>query len=140
MTDKFIALSGGFDNLHIGHVRMINDASELGRVIILLNSDEWLIRKKGYFFMPFVERKEVLDGLRNVYLVLPAMDEDSTVCKSIENLAQVISYFGNGGDRVAINTPETEVCNKYSIPVIYGLGGNKVQSSTNLAERAALHA
>lgn len=140
MTDKFIALSGGFDVPHVGHLRMINDASKLGKVIILLNSDEWLIRKKGYYIMPFNERKELLEGLRVVHMVLPAYDSDDTVCSSIISLHNIISYFGNGGDRKAHNTPEAEICDKFGIQVIYGLGGNKIQSSTNLAERAALHA
>lgn len=140
MTDKFIALSGGFDVIHVGHLRMINDASKFGKVIILLNSDDWLIRKKGYFLMPFGERKEMLEGFSNVHCVLPAMDDDGTVCRSIGSLNAIISYFGNGGDRTQNNTPEAKECAEYSIPIIYGLGGNKVQSSTNLAEKAALHA
>lgn len=140
VTDKLIALSGGFDVPHVGHLRMIKDAAKFGKVIVLLNSDEWLERKKGYYLMPFHERKELLEGLRDVHCVLPASDMDGTVCASLISMHKVINYFGNGGDRKAHNTPEVEICDKFGIQVIYGLGGNKVQSSTNIAEKAAFHA
>ena len=55
---KIIILSGGFDPVHKGHIRMFKDAFKIGEVIVGLNSDEWLIRKKGKFFMSFIERKE----------------------------------------------------------------------------------
>lgn len=132
--DNFIALSGGFDPITVGHVRMIGDASAFGKVIIILNSDEWLVRKKGYAFIPFAERKELLESTRNVHCVLPAQDADDTVCASINMLKDTIRYFGNGGDRWQSNTPEAEICSKYEIPVIYGLGGYKVQSSSKLVQ------
>lgn len=133
--DKYIALSGGFDFPHIGHMRMFADASCFGKVIVLLNSDAWLLRKKSHVVMPFAERKEMLEHMRHVYCVLPAIDNDDTVCASIENLKDVINYFGNGGDRTKTNTPEDKICEKYEIPIIYGLGGNKVQSSSTLAQK-----
>lgn len=131
-SDIWIAVSGGFDPPQVGHIRMINDAARLGNVVILLNSDEWLIRKKNYSFMPFAERKEMLEALSAVTLVLPAMDDDDTVCASIHNLKSIISYFGKGGDRTPNNTPEILTCDQYGIEVIYGLGGYKVQSSSDL--------
>lgn len=134
--DRFIAVSGGMDPLTHGHVRMIRDAATFGKVIVLLNSDAWLLRKKGYKFMCFEERKEILEAIEDVHCVLPAIDEDGTVCQSIENLKSVISYFGNGGDRKQNNTPEQGTCEKYSIEVIYGLGGNKIASSSELVTKA----
>lgn len=136
MNDKFIALSGGFDFPHVGHLRMINDASKFGKVVILLNSDAWLIRKKGYKVMSFEERKELLEGFANVYCVLPAADSDDTVCESLKNLKGLIHYFGNGGDRKADNTPEALVCGQEGIKIIYGLGGNKIASSSELVTKA----
>lgn len=136
MKEKFILVSGGMDPLHPGHIAMINDAAAFGEVIVLLNSDDWLRRKKGYVFMCFEERKKVIESLKNVHCVLPAMDKDNSVCASIENLCHIIDYFGNGGDRWADNTPETEVCAKYNIPIIYGLGGNKIASSSELVTKA----
>lgn len=135
MSEKpFIAVSGGFDPLHIGHVRMIDDAAAFGNVIVLLNSDDWLVRKKGRPFMPFAERKEILESIRNVHCVLPALDEDDTVCQSLEAMAHVINYFGNGGDRFSTNTPEADVCAKREIGMIFGLGGGKIQSSSRLVQ------
>lgn len=135
MSDEtFIALSGGFDPLQIGHIRMIQDAACFGKVIVLLNSDEWLKRKKGYAFMPFAERKEILDNIRHVHCVLPAQDGDETVANSIYMLRDTLSYFGNGGDRWQSSTPEQTICEKYGIQVIYGLGGYKVQSSSELVK------
>lgn len=130
----YIALSGGFDPLTIGHARMIHDAARLGKVILLLNSDAWLLRKKSYVFMPFEQRKEIMESLYYVHLVLPAQDNDDTVCPSILDLKDTIRYFGNGGDRLAHNTPEKEVCVKNGIQVIYGLGGGKIASSSQLVD------
>lgn len=134
MTDKYIALSGGFDPIHPGHIRMINDASCFGKVIVLLNSDAWLSRKKGKPFMCFEQRKEVLEAVRNVYCVLPAIDDDGTVCKSLTDLKFIISYFGNGGDRNENNTPEDKLCERNETPIIYGLGGGKIASSSDMAK------
>ena len=64
MKDKLIILSGGFDPIHKGHVRMFKSASKLGKVIVGLNSDYWLTRKKNKFFMPFEERKEILKSIK----------------------------------------------------------------------------
>lgn len=132
--DIYIALSGGFDPLHEGHVAMIHDARALGKVIILLNSDAWLHRKKGFVFMSFESRKKIMDSVRNVELVLPAYDADNTVCQSILNLKDVIKFFGQGGDRwpTTANPEEIALCEKLDIPIIYGLGGGKVQSSSAL--------
>src|SRR5690242_6837351 len=94
---KKIALSGGFDPLHSGHIRMIKAAAEHGDVVIILNSDEWLLRKKGYVFMTWKERAEILSSIKGVESVVPVDDADGTVCKSLEELQP--DYFGNGGDR-----------------------------------------
>lgn len=136
MTDEhFIAVSGGFDPLTIGHTRMIYDAAAFGKVIILLNSDAWLVRKKGYVFMPFAERKEILQNMRGVHCVLPAIDRDETVAASLENLKGTIQFFGNGGDRISPNGKEAEVCAKNDIDMLFGLGGGKVQSSSMLVAK-----
>lgn len=132
--DTFIALSGGFDPIHIGHLRMIYDASSFGKVIILLNSDEWLRRKKGYFFMPWQDRRELLIHYRFIHGVVAAIDSDDTVCESLKQLGSVITYFGNGGDRLSSNTPELDICKGFGIKPIFGLGGPKIQSSSQLVK------
>lgn len=126
---KIVCVSGGFDPIHIGHVRMIQDASKLGHVIVIANSDEWLERKKGYVFMPYEERQEILYAIKGVVDVVEAKDEDNTVCESLKIIKPHI--FANGGDRGDRNTPEMEVCKKLGIQMVWGMGGNdKPQSSS----------
>lgn len=132
--NPYIAVSGGFDPLTIGHVRMINDAAAFGKVIVLLNSDAWLMRKKGFVFMPFAERKEIIEWMKNIHCVLPAIDNDDTVCNTLTMLRETIQYFGNGGDRSKTNTPEIDLCERFGIFPIFGLGGNKIQSSSELVK------
>ena len=79
---KIVCVSGGFDPIHIGHVRMIQDASQLGEVIVIANSDEWLMRKKGYVFMTYAERQEIIYAIKGVIDVVEASDDDNTVCKT----------------------------------------------------------
>ena len=64
LVRKSIMVSGGFDPIHIGHVRMIREASKYGEVIVVANSDEWLFRKKGYVFMKWEERAEIIKAIR----------------------------------------------------------------------------
>jgi len=131
-----IALSGGFDPLHVGHLRMIKDAAKYGRVIIILNSDEWLMRKKGYVFMPWEERKEILMGLADVHGVMAVDDSDGTVCEALRRIDP--NFFGNGGDRTDKNTPEKELCERLNITMLWGLGGGKAQSSSELVAKSKI--
>ena len=130
MKKKRIAVSGGFDPVHVGHVRMIQAAAQFGDVIIICNSDAWLKRKKGYSFMPFKERAEILRALKGVKDVIAADDDDGSVCETLKVLQPDI--FANGGDRFNTNTPETQTCKKYDIEMMWGVGGGKVQSSSDL--------
>ena len=129
---KTIALSGGFDPTHVGHLRMMQEASKLGRVIIILNSDVWLMRKKGYIFMSYGERKEILEGFSCVSEVVSVDDSDNTVCEAIERLRP--NYFGNGGDRKNDNVPEVDLCKKIEVELVWNLGGLKIQSSSDLVQ------
>ncbi len=132
---KIVAVSGGFDPLHIGHVRMIRAASELGSVIVIANSDKWLERKKGYVFMKWAERAEILKSIKGVTAVFKARDDDNTVCESLQVLRPDI--FANGGDRKDGNVPEYEVCDRLGIEMVFGTGGSdKPQSSSWLVEAA----
>ena len=132
--NNIVAVSGGFDPIHVGHVRMIKEAAQLGDVIIIANSDEWLMRKKGYVFMPYEERQEVLYSLKGVIDVIKAQDDDGTVCTTLEKLKPDI--FANGGDRKDGNVPEYEVCKSLGIEMEFGIGGNdKPQSSSWLVDK-----
>ncbi len=137
---KVVAISGGFDPIHIGHVRMIQESRALGdRLIVILNNDNWLIAKKGFVFMPETERKEVLEaiaGVDEVVLTDHAEDDpDRSVVRTLRLIRPHI--FANGGDRKPDGDPVPEValCNELGIEMVYNMGrGGKVQSSSALAE------
>ncbi|MDB4337393.1 adenylyltransferase/cytidyltransferase family protein [bacterium] len=137
MVNKKIAVSGGFDPIHAGHVRMILEAAEIGAVTVIANSDKWLMRKKGYVFMPFEERAEILSSIRGVEMVVQGEDDDNSVCVSIKKLRKSIGldYFANGGDRKLENTPEVVLCDLLGIEMIWNCGGGKIQSSSELVKR-----
>ena len=132
---KTVAVSGGFDPLHKGHVDLIEAAALYGKVHVYLNTDDWLDRKKGYLFMPWEDRARILMAMRNVELVIPVIDEDDSVCETIRKFKPDI--FCNGGDRLPLNTPEVKLCKDMGIEMIWNVGGEKVESSSELVERAA---
>jgi len=140
MNKNIIILSGGFDPVHKGHIRMFKDASKLGRVIVGLNSDKWLERKKNKFFMPYEERKEIIDAIKYIDMIELFNDDDDTACDLIQIVYSKYNkeynvFFGNGGDRTNETTPEVEFCNKNNIEMVWGLGGGKIQSSSKLLEK-----
>lgn len=132
---KKIMVSGGFDPIHIGHIRMIQDAARWGTVIVAINSDEWLMRKKGYVFMPWEQRAEIIGNIKGVSFVTDVDDTDGTVCKAIERHRP--HAFANGGDRKKDNTPEMDLCQELGIQLLWNVGGgDKPQSSSWLVNRA----
>tara|TARA_A100001011_G_C14206317_1_gene797942 strand:- start:355 stop:792 length:438 start_codon:yes stop_codon:yes gene_type:complete len=130
---KTVMVSGGFDPIHSGHVRMILDAATYGDVVVVANSDDWLIRKKGYFFMDWQERSEILASIKGVSSVTFVDDSDGTVCEAISRV--VPDFFANGGDRKSENTPEMDLCNSLGVNLLWDIGGGKIQSSSNLVDR-----
>ena len=133
-----VMVSGGFDPVHVGHIRLILDAAKFGDVIVIANSDQWLYRKKGFVFMTFDQRKEILDAIKGVVLVDSVNDTDGTVCEAIRRHNP--TYFANGGDRKKTNTPEVDVCNELGIELLWGVGGNsKSESSSDLVKRVKEH-
>lgn len=135
MRKNTIVLSGGFDPPHVGHVRMLQEARDYARfVIVLVNSDEWLMRKKGFVFMPVEERMEMIRAIEGVDVVMIAADEDDSVCDSLNMIRPDI--FGNGGDRKSDNVPEVKLCEELGIELLWNLGGGKVQSSSELVRKA----
>ena len=131
---KTVMVSGGFDPVHIGHIRMILDAATHGDVIVVANSDSWLFRKKGFTFMEFDQRAEILAAIKGVVKVSGVDDSDGTVCEAIRRIKP--DYFANGGDRQKHNTPEQSVCEELGVEMLWGVGGdNKANSSSDLVER-----
>ena len=132
--EVIVAVSGGFDPIHIGHVRMFDEAKTLGdKLIVILNNDNWLKKKKGYSFMPEAERKEVIAALKSVdevYITEHSEDtEDMSVCDALRVVRPDI--FVNGGDRKHDNIPEVSVCEEIGTQMVFGIGhGGKIQSSS----------
>jgi cytidyltransferase-like protein len=143
---KIVAVSGGFDPIHIGHVRMFQEAKKLGdELVVILNNDHWLTAKKGFAFMPQQERAEIIAAYSFVDRVFITGHEQGgdytdplwrSVCRELESLRPDI--FANGGDRKSDNIPEYEVCEKLGIEMIFNVGeGGKVQSSSWLIDKAS---
>ena len=128
-----VMVSGGFDPVHAGHIRLIRAAAQYGNVIVIANSDEWLFRKKGFVFMDFDARAEILNAVKGVVVVDSVDDSDGTVCDAIYRHKP--TYFANGGDRGRNNTPEQSVCEELGVNLLWGVGGDKkLASSSDLVE------
>ena len=140
---KIIVVSGGFDPIHSGHIEYLKSAKEYGdKLIVALNSDSWLEKKKGKPFMPLRERMMIVQALKPVNLTIKSIDEDHTVCASLKFVNEMYRnkfdkiMFCNGGDRTdGTNTPEHKLCEELGIESVYGLG-DKVQSSSWLIEKS----
>jgi|TARA_R110000824_G_scaffold20875_2_gene78271 cytidyltransferase-like protein len=129
-----VMVSGGFDPVHAGHIRMILEASKTGDVIVIANSDQWLFRKKGFVFMDFEQRAEILNAVKGVIIVDSVDDSDGTVCDAIRRHNP--TYFANGGDRGRTNTPEQQVCEELGVKMLWSVGGDeKRDSSSELVKR-----
>ena len=147
-----VAVSGGFDPIHPGHIRLFKEARKLGdRLVIILNNDNWLRAKKKFNFMSVNERKEVLEGIRWVDQVIvtrhPANPDDMGVSEALHRLKPDI--FANGGDRNEKDAAnlhsslyrDMRTCKKLGIRMIYNVGrGGKIQSSSSLVENATKNA
>jgi len=132
-----IVLSGGFDPMHVGHLRMIQESAKMAEIVIAgVNSDEWLMRKKGYVFMPHEERVEMVQGTRGVSKAMAFDDDDNSACDLLRRVRALWPNFkvafANGGDRTSDNIPEIPVAEELDVHLIWGVGGGKVQSSSDL--------
>jgi D-beta-D-heptose 7-phosphate kinase/D-beta-D-heptose 1-phosphate adenosyltransferase len=133
---KVVAVSGGFDPVHIGHIRLFEEAKKLGdKLVVILNNDNWLRRKKGGIFMSQEERAEILKSLKFVDDVILTRhsenSDDMSVCAELETLKPHV--FANGGDRrCEKDIPEAEICRKFGIKMVFNVGGEKIRSSSDL--------
>ena len=133
--EKIVVVSGGFDPLHSGHLNLFREAKSLGdKLVVILNSDEWLEKKKGRAFMPFEERAMIIQHLDLVDNVFGGGDADGSVCQTLEHIKKAYPsdtfelIFANGGDRGKDNIPEMSVSD-YRFE--FGIGGNNKANSSS---------
>ena len=132
---KIVLVTGGFDPLHSGHIEYFKSAKQLGnKLVVGINSDEWLIRKKGRPFMPFKERLAIIQSLSMVDDVVSFDDSDDSACGAIYKTMATMSFdkliFANGGDRTKANIPE-ETTYDNKVDFIYGVGGDTKRNSSS---------
>ena len=132
---QIVLVSGGFDPIHSGHIFLIQEASKNGDVIVLLNSDSWLIQKKGKAFLPFNERKIIMSYLKNVIDVISFNDSNKNCIEGIKKVIKKYPLhkikFANGGDRNNETTPESTFCHQNNVELIWGVGGNNKANSSS---------
>ena len=131
---KIIIVSGGFDPIHSGHIAYFKAARKLGdKLVVALNSDAWLINKKGRFFMPFKERKAIIENFADVDIVINFEDDDlgsatNALIKVKEMFPEDDIAFANGGDRNKGNIPEMSV---EGVEFIFSVGGDDKKNSSS---------
>jgi len=128
-----VVVSGGFDPIHKGHIALFNEAKKLGdKLIVALNSDKWLSRKKGRSFMLFEERALILNSLSVVDDVVGFNDKDNTAIHALEKIKEHYPndtiVFANGGDRDTTNVPEQAIAD---VEFIFGVGGFEKKTSSS---------
>jgi D-beta-D-heptose 7-phosphate kinase/D-beta-D-heptose 1-phosphate adenosyltransferase len=141
-----VAVSGGFDPIHSGHVRLFKAAKKLGdELVVILNNDAWFKIKGRQLFMPQAQRKEILEAMKPVDRVILTKHKDLgkvfdrttpeySVCRELEELKPDI--FANGGDRFRDDVPEVEVCKKIGCKMVFNVGkGGKIESSSWLLKK-----
>ncbi len=127
---RLVLCSGGFDPIHVGHLDLLQNRATLGVVVVAVNSDDWLMRKKGYVFMPLADRLRIVRALGVVAGAGAVDDKDDTVCEALRSFRPHI--FANGGDRTAADPLEHMVCEELGIEELFNVGGGKVRSSSEL--------
>jgi D-beta-D-heptose 7-phosphate kinase/D-beta-D-heptose 1-phosphate adenosyltransferase len=134
---KIILVTGGFDPLHSGHIEYFKAAKQLGNLLVVgINSDAWLARKKGRAFMPAVERKTIIENIYQVHKVIEFEDSDGSAIDAIKQVKELFPrdqiIFANGGDRTKDNIPEMVF---EDVEFVFGVGGtNKANSSSWILE------
>jgi cytidyltransferase-like protein len=141
MKHRVVVVTGGFDPIHSGHLEYLRCAKSLGDTLVVgLNTDDWLTRKKGKPFLPMYEREQVLNSIRHVDNVVHFNDDDNTAINCIEKILKIYSQadiiFANGGDRTENNTPEyTHFKDHDRIRFEYNVGGSKTNSSSIILDK-----
>ena len=132
---KIVLITGGFDPLHSGHIAYFKAAKKLGDILVVgVNSDAWLTRKKGAPFMPYMERATIVRNIVGVDFVIDFNDSDGSARHAIQMVRQ--SYpqdkiiFANGGDRTSTNIPEMDIVDD-NLEFAFGVGGEDKKNSSS---------
>jgi cytidyltransferase-like protein len=130
---KVVLVTGGFDPLHSGHIEYFRAAKKLGYLLVVgINSDEWLVRKKGKAFMPASERKAIIENIYQVHRVIEFNDDDNTAIDAIRKVKEMFPMyqvvFANGGDRTKDNVPEMVFDD---VEFVFGVGGEDKKNSSS---------
>lgn len=134
-TNYTIVISGYFNPLHIGHIELIKSARRLGeRLFVIVNNDKQVSLKGSVAFMPEDERLSIVSNIIGVDAAFLSIDKDLTVRESLQKINKDygVDVFANGGDRDKTNIPELDICEKCNIDIKTGIGGEKIQSSSEL--------
>ena len=135
---KIIVTSGYFNPLHMGHMRLMKEAKKMGDLlVVIVNNDEQVKIKGSVPFMAEKERLEIVKGLNYPDKVFLSVDKDGSVSKSLEEISKLYPgkiFFAKGGDRNMSNIPESErrVCEECGLEIVNKVGGEKIQSSSQL--------
>ena len=132
---KVSLVTGGFDPIHSGHIAYFERAKDLSDYLVVgLNTNEWLTRKKGQYFLPWIERAEIIRHLDMVDAVVSWDDEDNSACGAIAKCLEISEkvIFCNGGDRGKTNTPEYDRFKDDSRVIFeFGTGGEEKMNSSS---------
>ena len=135
INNNIVLVSGGFDPIHSGHIKLIKEATSYGDIVILLNSDKWLQNKKGREFLPYNEREIILSSIKNVIDVISCGNKNETCIDGIKlamikyNKSKI--FFAKGGDRNSNTTPEKLFCDQNKIKTLWGVGGDNKSNSSS---------
>jgi len=132
---NIVLITGGFDPIHSGHIAYFKAAKELGDILIVgVNSDEWLIRKKGKAFLPFNERATIVESIKGVHRAISFNDDDGTAKDAIQLVRESFPHehivFANGGDRTKENIPEMDIYDT-NVSFVFGVGGEDKKNSSS---------
>jgi cytidyltransferase-like protein len=132
---NIVLITGGFDPIHSGHVDYIAEAKKLGDILVVgINSDEWLCRKKGNFFLPSTERRVIIAGMKGVDYVVLFNDDDGSAKDAIRITRRIFPedriIFANGGDRTSENIPEMKFEDE-NLSFVFGIGGSNKKNSSS---------
>jgi cytidyltransferase-like protein len=145
MNSRIAIVSGYFNPLHVGHLRMFHDARDLAdRLVVIVNNDQQQMLKKGRIIMPESDRLEIVSSIRYVDRAILAQDPDPSVRETLSWLRREYPFevliFANGGDRRdAQSIAETAICKEHDIELIFGVGGsNKSDASSRLIDQLGI--